>query len=93
VQPFANACGKAFVALAIRGAKIPLIASFTVEDARCPRTYLMIGQCIPGADRELAEPIVDAQLRSGREMLTDDLGSSARASQWACDDPGGCGIG
>ena len=82
-QPFAEPSGERVIPFAIRRTEIPVIASVAIEHARRARGDVTVGQTVPGADRQLAEPIVKPQLQRRLEMLPNDFGGSLCASQRA----------
>jgi hypothetical protein len=63
-----------------------------VENPRRTHLDVAIGQPIPGADRDLAQPIVDDQSLPGAKMTGDDFSSLPRPAQRAGDDPRECGV-
>ena len=65
-QPIPEPRGKGGVALAVRGAEIPVVAPVAIENAGAAPRDIGIGQPVPGAERQLAQPIVDLRFADQR---------------------------
>src|SRR5207302_5369620 len=68
-QPAGNAPGESLVRLAVDSVEIPLEL---LEIGAHPGTNLAAVEPVPGAERNLAQPIVEAQRRGVSQALGDD---------------------
>src|SRR5947199_8090725 len=90
IEPPGDAPGKPVIALAVGGAEIPFELGKLVADTD---HYLAANQPVPRAQRNLAQPFVEAQRRGVPEALGDDLGGPPRPADRAGDDLGAGGLG
>jgi hypothetical protein len=88
-EPFCEAGDQSVMALAIRSAEIPFVSTIPVEHSRRAHCDFLIGQPIPGAERQFPQAIVNSQFRIGCQILPDDLAGVPCSAQWAGDDTRG----
>src|SRR5438067_3113421 len=89
-EPAGNAPGESLVRLAVDSVKIPFEL---LEIGAHPGTDLAAVEPVPGAERNLAQPIVEAQRRGVSQALGDDLGAAPRPADRARDNRGADGFG
>src|SRR5258707_7716319 len=76
-EPGGDPAGEDLIGFAVRRREIPLVRTLAVEGPRLQRGDLGAAEPLPGAERELAQTIIEAQGLDAAERFSDDLGAVA----------------